>query len=117
MKNPNGCQILGDGQHGPGVGPSRHGDDGDLWKAPAELADSFQAVSDIGMYRSVMTKSAGLVRYRSTPSLPSASQDDLVASRLESLLQHRPHVRVVVYDKDSRHWLSLQCARPLRICK
>jgi hypothetical protein len=51
-------------------------------------------------------------------SLPAVrSQKDLMASRLEDLLQHRPRVRVVVCDEDSRHWLDFQYAHPLKICQ
>jgi hypothetical protein len=32
------------------------------------------------------------------------SRDDLLASRLDGLLQHRPRVWVIAYDKNSRHW-------------
>src|ERR1035441_1269375 len=44
MQNPNGPKLLGDGQHSQRCGLSRHSDDGDLWKAPAQLRDGFQAL-------------------------------------------------------------------------
>jgi hypothetical protein len=72
--------------------------------APAELSDSFQAA----LFRHVNVRDYQVCRAGAMPlhALPAIrSQDDLVASTLEGLLQHRPHVRFVIYDKDSRHRL------------
>ncbi len=101
-QNPNGWQMLGDGQHSPRVGPSRHGNDSGLWKAGAQLPNGFRAV----LNRHVQVGDdqvggAGAIPRHSL--LAVRSQNYVVAGGFEGLLQHHPRVFFVVYDKDSRH--------------
>src|SRR5664279_90 len=92
--------MLGDAQHGPCVGPSRHGNNSDLWKARPQLSDGFRAVLNrhvqVGDYQ---VGRAGAIPLHSLPAV--RSQNDLVASRLEDLLQHRP--RAVSYTHLRAH--------------
>src|SRR6266478_8877349 len=116
VEDLDGPQFLGKGEHGTGCGPARHGDDGNLWKVPAKFNDRFQAF----LVRHVNVRDHQVCRFAPVllHALPSVrSEGDLMASRFEGLLEHRPHVRVVVYDEDSHHWIKPQNVHSLNICK